>query len=230
MIQLILSKFGGDYAPDILNDITSHIDNEQLIVAKPKTKPSPSDVKTLANHLVKVRPEAEKEELQMKGPEMHLIDIPSMKKMNYAGPNTRNISRMKKGQIGTNRIDSLAMLHDLNYTLFKDKEHRRDADRQLINQINNLDNLSLNELIYSWLIKNTFKAKLKLGLGIQSLLFNKYQWNCKQIIEYLKRKGYQPLKDFHETENYIRVRLEEPDDTKKYRTINLKKGIKAVVQ
>jgi len=64
--------------------------------------------------------------------------------------------------------------------------------------------------------------------NIQSIIFNKkyyYPNDTKEVLNNLKIK---PIKDIHETKNYYRYRINNPNKDKKYRTYDTGYGIKIV--
>jgi len=54
--------------------------------------------------------------------------------------------------------------------------------------------------------------------NIQAIIFEKNHWKKDDIYHWLKMHHYKPLKEIHETENYYRVRLQEPEQFKRFIT------------
>ena len=55
-------------------------------------------------------------------------------------------------------------------------------------------------------------------MTIQAILFKKKYWTAKRARKFLKENGFEPIKRVHETKNYYRYRLVEPDDESNYIT------------
>ena len=58
-------------------------------------------------------------------------------------------------------------------------------------------------------------------MTIQSILFDKKIWSPKSSSVWLMEHKLHPIKKMHETNNYYRYRLLQPDKTKKYTTYNI---------
>jgi hypothetical protein len=63
---------------------------------------------------------------------------------------------------------------------------------------------------------------------VQAVLFDRDSFNLTGARAWLTRWGYAPLK-FHVTTNYIRARIEEPSRAHKYRIVEFRPGVKAVI-
>lgn len=72
-------------------------------------------------------------------------------------------------------------------------------------------------------------AKLEDSVEIQSVLFSKKYYTKDKAMNFLKRHNLEPIKDVHETDEYLRYRQNEPNPKKQYYTIKIKKGIKFVM-
>ena len=66
-------------------------------------------------------------------------------------------------------------------------------------------------------------------MAIQSVIFDKNMWSSKSSSVWLMQHNLHPIKRMHETNNYYRYRLMEPDNTKKYTTYNIGNGIKLII-
>ena len=66
---------------------------------------------------------------------------------------------------------------------------------------------------------------------IQSVMFDNEIWNTTQARKWLKNNNLKPMKRVDKTENYLRYRMIDPSQFKKFRIITLKgvKGIKFVL-
>lgn len=65
--------------------------------------------------------------------------------------------------------------------------------------------------------------------NIQALLFDKHYYNINDVNDYLKNHNLKKLKPYHITDNYIRVRLIDPNKFTHYFTLEKKKGIKMII-
>jgi Phospholipase A2-like domain/Domain of unknown function (DUF5679) len=88
--------------------------------------------------------------LQMFPGELH---VPGM---NFAGPGTRLEYRLndygtpKQFSLPVDRVDQAAYYHDLAYNIHKDTENRNIADREMLQQLDSIDNPSTRRL--RWLL------------------------------------------------------------------------------
>lgn len=62
---------------------------------------------------------------------------------------------------------------------------------------------------------------------IQSVLIP-VEWGMEKAKAWLKDHKYKPIKKAHETKNFLRFRVEEPD-FKRYSIYSLKNGVKFVI-
>ena len=64
----------------------------------------------------------------------------------------------------------------------------------------------------------------------QAIIFRKDAFSKRKADAWLQRHGYARIKPFHETLNYFRARLKEPDESKyEYRLVKFGDNIKAVI-
>ena len=61
------------------------------------------------------------------------------------------------------------MKHDIAYRDHDDKETRHDADKIMINELDNRQNKTIRERIESALVKKLLQAKVKLGMNINEI-------------------------------------------------------------
>ena len=67
-------------------------------------------------------------------------------------------------------------------------------------------------------------------LGPQAIFFKKSLYSKRSSANWLKYRGFKPIKKVHETVNYYRYRLKEPDEEiYNYRLIPINAGIKMVI-
>ena len=65
----------------------------------------------------------------------------------------------------------------------------------------------------------------------QAIIFKKAHYSKRSSANWLKYHGFKPIKKVHETVNYYRYRLKEPDEEiYNYRLIPINDGIKMVLQ
>ncbi|ESO94421.1 hypothetical protein LOTGIDRAFT_175419 [Lottia gigantea] len=87
---------------------------------------------------------------------------------NYTGPGTRLDLRLdendnpKPGEEPVNKVDAAALKHDILYRN-KDITFRHQADKQMIDELENIPNPTFKEKLQRSLIIRLLKAKLKLG-------------------------------------------------------------------
>lgn len=88
---------------------------------------------------------------------------------NFLGPGTKLEKRLRNGTRPTNKLDELAMNHDIAYSKSKNLKDRHEADYILQegawNRVKSRD-ASLGEKAVAWLTTNAMKAKRALGAGI----------------------------------------------------------------
>jgi len=65
----------------------------------------------------------------------------------------------------------------------------------------------------------------------QAIILKKTHYSKRSSANWLKYHGFKPIKKVHETVNYYRYRLKEPDEEiYNYRLIPINDGIKMVIQ
>ena len=64
--------------------------------------------------------------------------------------------------------------------------------------------------------------------SIQAVLFKK-PFTTKKARAFLKKNGFKPIKRVDKTKNFLRYRIRDPKQFKRFRTISFTKNIKAVV-
>ena len=103
--------------------------------------------------------------------ELHLRSLKGQK-YSFCGPNTNLTERLnpddtpKEWSKPINKVDQICLRHDIAY---RDsdlgKGTRHDADKKMLEELNNLTDLNLNEKLARALIKQIIATKHKLGLG-----------------------------------------------------------------
>lgn len=63
---------------------------------------------------------------------------------------------------------------------------------------------------------------------IQAIIFDKNYWSLKQANSFIHLHDFKPIKKMHETKNYYRFRLEEPNKRYRYRTKEVFPGVKFI--
>ena len=75
------------------------------------------------------------------------------------------------------------------------------------------------------------KSVLYYMSGIQAIIFKKTHYTKRSSANWIKYHGYKPIKKVHETVNYYRYRLKEPnEELYEYRIVPFNSGIKLVYQ
>ena len=65
---------------------------------------------------------------------------------------------------------------------------------------------------------------------VQAIIFKKISFSKRKADAWLNRHGYTRIKPFHETLNYLRARLKEPNESVyEYRLTKFGENIKAVI-
>ena len=82
-------------------------------------------------------------------------------KMNYLGPGTRLQQRLKRGDRGVNRLDELALIHDLDYSKPRNLQDKWVVDNRMIRAITNLPGKKTKQ---ERIVKKIMQAKRKLKL------------------------------------------------------------------
>jgi len=105
--------------------------------------------------------------------ELHLHTL-SGKKYNYCGPKTNLRKRLNPDKTSrdfskpVNKVDEICMRHDIAYEeADKGIGTRHDADKTMLNELNELNNkeLNWNEFLAKYFTKGVIGVKCKLGLG-----------------------------------------------------------------
>ena len=93
--------------------------------------------------------------------------------MHFAGPGTRLDYRLnddgtpKEFSKPIDRVDQAAYYHDLAYNKFKGTENRNIADREMLQQLDSIENPSVRERIEMAIIRPLINTKQKFGLGLK---------------------------------------------------------------
>ena len=68
-------------------------------------------------------------------------------------------------------------------------------------------------------------------MNLQAIIFKKDKYTKRKADSWLRRHNYVRIKPFHDTLNYLRARLKEPNEEKyEYRLIKFGDDIKAVIE
>jgi len=84
---------------------------------------------------------------------------------NFTGPGTKLQERLERGDKPINRVDEISKKHDIAYSKNKDKKSRHIADREMLQQLDEITNPTTREKIERMVVKPIIKTKLKFGLG-----------------------------------------------------------------
>ena len=82
-------------------------------------------------------------------------------KYNFAGPGTKLAKRLKRGDKGINRLDDIALHHDIAYGKAKNLQDERKTDDVMIKAI---DRLPGKNTMTEKIVKKIMQAKRKLKL------------------------------------------------------------------
>jgi hypothetical protein len=96
--------------------------------------------------------------------------------MNYCGPGT-NLKRklnedysVKPGFEPTDRIDEAALRHDIKYSKYDDLKHRHEADKQMLNEIRNIENPTWRERLERCIVVPILAIKTFVGSCILRIM------------------------------------------------------------
>lgn len=110
----------------------------------------------------------------------------------YCGPGTNLSKRLKRGDVGINKLDSACKIHDIAYNKYSDSKNRAIADKELAERawerVNAKDS-SLGEKSVAWAVTNIMKAKNKFGGGSKKRKNkNNSTTKIKKMLETIKKK------------------------------------------
>lgn len=138
----------------------------------------------------------------------------------YCGPGTNLKTRLAKGQVGINKLDSACREHDIAYSTHSTLENRHKADRVLENKAwerVRASDSNFGEKSAAWLVSNAMKAKRKLGMGMTRKpgIKNKKVAFRQALLNPLKHHGYGL--NIKETVKAARAAVKEAGGRKKIR-------------
>ena len=82
------------------------------------------------------------------------------------GPGTHLQKRLKRGDLGINRLDRIAKQHDINYSRAKTLRDKHAADRKMIKAI---DRFGGRKTTTEKIVKKIMQAKVKLKINFNNL-------------------------------------------------------------
>jgi len=80
------------------------------------------------------------------------------------------------------------------------------------------------KLLEVYIYRNIYKMS-----KVQSYLFSKTYYDINDVNDYIKSHDIHPIKKIHETENMFRVRVQNPDMFKAFRTKKISNHLEAVI-
>lgn len=120
----------------------------------------------------------------------------------YCGPGTKLQKRLVRGDPGINPLDAACKEHDIAYSKLRTSSERHEADRTLAEkawQRVKSQDASFGERTNAWLVTNTMKAKLKLGMGVKTKIamknkkrptFREAVRNARKVLKMKKPKDF----------------------------------------
>lgn len=81
----------------------------------------------------------------------------------FMGPGTRLKDRLRSGQFGINRLDRLALIHDIRYSRAKTLKEKHRADREMIASIDEFNSLG-DQTWTEWTVGKILRAKVALNI------------------------------------------------------------------
>lgn len=98
----------------------------------------------------------------------------------FCGPGTRLEKRLKRGDQAINRVDEVCKKHDIAYSNAKDKQDIRMADKEMIQELDSLKDLTIGEKVGKAISKAGIKTKMFFGSGSSDII---YCLKCKKHTE-----------------------------------------------
>jgi hypothetical protein len=92
------------------------------------------------------------------------LHIPSY---NYCGPGTKLKKRLERGDKGINRVDEVCKRHDIAYSEAQNQEDIKTADKQMLKELDEIENPTLGEKAGRFIAKTGIKTKMLLGGELQ---------------------------------------------------------------
>lgn len=86
----------------------------------------------------------------------------SIEVANWVGPSTQVIKRLKRGDKGKTATDTVAMRHDLDYSIAQTLDDIRSADRRMINKLSQIQSNKADNLINILAGKKAIQSKVYL--------------------------------------------------------------------
>ncbi len=127
----------------------------------------------------------------------------SIEVANWVGPSTQVIKRLKRGDKGKTATDTVAMRHDLDYSIAQTLDDIRSADRRMINKLTQIQSNKADNLINILAGKKAIQSKVYLedkGL-LSKNAFADFKDNLQD--GYGFKKNIQPLYS-NEIEEYLK--------------------------
>jgi hypothetical protein len=131
---------------------------------------------------------------------------------NFTGPNTNLEKRLDENDNPLpdskpfNRVDSAAYKHDLFYRDNTDLNARHNADREMIEELNNIQDPTFREKVERFFVTKALQTKLKLGAGVTEKEANELHKQLKKPRHLLK------VKIFHKDNIWSSDLIEVPND------------------
>ena len=108
--------------------------------------------------------------------------------MNFAGPGTRLEYRLnddgspKSWSQPVDRVDQAAYYHDLAYNEYTDTENINIADREMLQQLDSIENPSIREKIEMAIVRPIINTKQRFGLGLKDRAARNFQLGASRRI------------------------------------------------
>ena len=96
---------------------------------------------------------------------------------NFAGPGTALEKRLDENDMPLenskpiNRVDAAAYKHDLAYRDHSDIKSRHAADKEMITELDNIENPTFKERVARMFVKKILQAKMAIGQGVNDKIF-----------------------------------------------------------
>ena len=149
--------------------------------------------------------------------ELHL-KLPGTNAHSFTGPGTRLDIRLNPDDTPRdfskpiNRIDEIAYKHDLDYReAGDDLEAKHNADRMMIQLLDEIKNPTIREIIERIIVKTALKTKLYFGVGLDVDDDDKVFKN--KLIKYRQKIANELHREYRRPPIYLKVKVFEKDET-----------------
>ena len=113
---------------------------------------------------------------------------------NYCGPGTKLKERLERGDQPINKVDTVCMKHDIAYSKAENNQDIKQADDEMIKELDTIHKPSIGERIGKTIAKTGIKAKQLFGGGMIYCLRCKKQTPTLNTSESVAKNGRNMIK------------------------------------